>query len=196
MNEKGKAGGPGGPGRAGGGARRGRLRAVGTLVDATVRKTTGARGFAESKLLTHWAEVAGPDIAAICRPVKVAYSRRGGVGAALTLLTTGAHAPVLQMRLPALRERVNACYGYAAIGRIDVTQTAPTGFGPVEAPAAPKPMPTPEARRAAERRAASVGDPGLRAALERLGANIISATASDVPDGDGRADGRDNGVKG
>ena len=152
-------------------------RRVSALVEGDVRRLGETRGFAQTKLLTHWAEIAGPEVAAISRPVKVGYPR-GGMGAVLTLLTTGAQAPMLQMRLPVLRERVNACYGYAAIARIDVTQTAPDGFaeGRADFAARPRPpaAPDPAAREAARDSAAGVGDAGLRDALERLAANIIS----------------------
>ena len=153
-------------------------RRVSALVERDVRRLGEKRGFSETRLLTHWAEIAGPETAAICRPVKVGFPR-SGFGAVLTLLTTGAQAPMLQMRLPALRERVNACYGYAAISRIAVTQTAPTGFADGQAafdgrarPAAP--APDPAALAEASRTAQGVGDDGLRASLERLAANIIS----------------------
>ena len=58
-------------------------------------------------------------MAAISRPVEIGYGR-GGLGATLTLLTTGANAPLLEMRKEELRERVNAIYGYNAIARIRV----------------------------------------------------------------------------
>ena len=164
--------------------RRGKVRAVGALVDRAIRQAGEARGFSETKLLTRWAEVAGAEVAAICRPVKVAYPRSGG-GAVLTLLTTGPHAPMLQMRLPALRDRVNACYGYAAIARIDVTQTAPVGFEGGRPAIGQPPVAdrTPDAGARAREGTADVGDAGLRAALERLGANIISkAAANRSPD--------------
>jgi hypothetical protein len=35
---------------------------------------------------------------------------------------------MLEMQKEILRARVNACYGYNAIARIRITQTAPTGF--------------------------------------------------------------------
>jgi hypothetical protein len=57
---------------------------------------------------------------------KITYGR--GFGGTLVLLTTGAHAPVLEMRGTEIVERVNACYGYRAVSRVQVTQTAPTGF--------------------------------------------------------------------
>lgn len=160
-------------------------RRVSALVEGDVRRLGESRGFAQTKLLTHWAEIAGPAVAATCRPVKVGFPR-GGFGAVLTLLTTGAQAPMLQMRLPALRERVNACYGYAAIARIEITQTAPDGFAEGRADftaTRPAPVPPDPAVRAAARATAEgVGDAGLRASLERLAANIISRQRA----GDGR----------
>ena len=156
--------------------KRGFQRAA-SLVAGRVRAAGETRGFAVSRLLTHWAEVAGPDIARVCRPVDVSYGR--SFGATLTLLTTGAEAPMLEMQKETLRERVNACYGYAAIQKIRITQTAATGFAEGRAsfePApstAPKLAPiTPRALEAAD----GVADSELRAALERLGANVISKT--------------------
>jgi hypothetical protein len=150
---------------------------VASLVDRDVRRLSEKRGFSETRLLTHWAEIAGAEVASICRPVKVGYPR-GGFGAVLTLLTTGAQAPLLQMKLPQLIERVNACYGYAAISRIAITQTAPTGFAEGQAEFAPrpasKPTPSPDTVAAARAQAAGVTDEGLRQSLERLAANIIS----------------------
>ena len=146
-----------------------------SLVAARVRAGGESRGFAVSRLLTHWTDVVGPDIARVARPVDVKYGR--GLGATLTLLTTGAEAPMLEMQKEAIRERVNACYGYAAIHKIRITQIAATGFAegkPVFDPApkrrvAPPPV-SPEARKTAE----GVGDNDLRAALERLGTNVLS----------------------
>lgn len=149
------------------------------LVEGRVRSASESRGFAESRLLTRWTEIAGPDVAAISRPVEVSYSK-GGMGATLILLTTGAQAPMLEMQLPKLMEKVNACYGYRAIARIRLTQTAPTGFseGRASFDHGPQPKiqnePGPEAQSLAKRQAAEVGDPGLRDALSRLGANVLS----------------------
>lgn len=148
-----------------------------SLLQSRVRKVSESRGFAEAKLLTHWEEFVGPDIAAIARPVNVSYGR-GKFGATLTLLTTGANAPMLQMQLVKVKERVNACYGYGAIQHIRVTQTAPTGFS--EGQVAFKPAPKPEVkkdpalREKAIKTAAPVADDTLRRALEILGENVLS----------------------
>lgn len=166
---------PGGQHRRGHG-----FRAVAALVQAPVRAAGEARGFAVARLLTHWAEVVGEEVAAMALPVKVGYGREG-FGATLTLMTTGAAAPVLQMQLPKIRERVNACYGYNAIARILITQTAPSGFAegrpafdgarPAGAPARPV---DPAVVAAAHDLAAGIGDAGLRAALEALGQKVLS----------------------
>lgn len=140
-----------------------------------VRAGGESRGFAVSRLLTHWVEVVGPDVARVARPVDVKYGR--GFGATLTLLTTGAEAPMLEMQKEAIRQRVNACYGYNAVQKVRITQTAASGFAEGQAvfDPAPKTYPaaaevTPEAREAAH----DVRDGDLRLALERLGANVLS----------------------
>ncbi|MGD9863902.1 MAG: DUF721 domain-containing protein [Pseudodonghicola sp.] len=149
-----------------------------SLLNEQIRRTGESRGFAVTRVLTHWAEIAGPEIAAIARPVKIGYGRTG-FGATLTILTTGAQAPMLEMQKDQLRERVNAVYGYNAISRVHITQTAPTGFaeGQVqfdrpEPPSAP--APSPEISREVAHVADGVGDAALRAALERLGRNVLS----------------------
>ena len=125
----------------------------------------------------HWAEIAGEDMARITRPVKVGYGREG-MGASLTLLTTGAVAPMVEMQKERLRERVNAAYGYAAISRILLTQTAASGFaeGQAEFSPAPKapPPPDPALLAKAAESAAPVKDPDLRAALETMAQNILT----------------------
>ena len=148
-----------------------------TVLGDQIRRAGESRGFAVSRVLTHWAEIAGADIAAIARPVNIGYGR-GSFGATLTVLTTGAQAPMLEMQKEKLRERVNAVYGYNAISRVRITQTAPTGFAEGQAQFAPPPpveerQANPE--QAAEVRSAvdPVQDEGLRAALERLGRNVL-----------------------
>lgn len=150
-----------------------------SLLSDRIRKASESRGFAQSKLLTHWAEIAGADVAAIARPVEVSYGR-GGMGATLTLLTTGANAPMLEMHKEQLRTKVNGIYGFNAISRIRITQTASTGFAEGKVDFAHTPKPTkakehdPKIKARAAETAHEVADEGLRAALERLGANIMA----------------------
>lgn len=155
--------------------------AFGLLKDQ-VRRAGEHRGFAIARLLTHWTEIAGEDMARITRPVKVGYGREG-MGASLTLLTTGSNAPMVEMQKEKLRERVNAVYGYAAISRILLTQTSATGFSEGQAEFLPaagtQPAPSDPALVAeAARTAASIHDDGLRSALEALAQNILTRRKS------------------
>ena len=153
------------------------FEAASGLLKTQVRVAGESRGFAVTRLLTHWTEIAGEDMARITRPVKVGYGREG-MGATLTLLTTGSMAPMVEMQKEKLREKVNAVYGYAAISRIMLTQTASTGFaeGQAEFIAAPKAPATidPALQQEAARTVAPIRDESLRAALEALGQNILT----------------------
>ena len=149
------------------------------LLQPSIRRAAGSRGFAQSRLLTRWPEIAGEQIAAVARPVEVSHARQG-IGATLTILTTGAQAPMLEMQKEALRERINAVYGYNAISRIRLTQTAPSGFAEGQAdfthrkPAPSAAAPQPDAAARARDMVTPVADDDLRAALERLGRSVLT----------------------
>ena len=145
------------------------------LLRERIRVAGETRGFAVAKLLTHWAEVVGEEFSKNTRPVKIGYGR-DGFGATLTLLTTGAAAPMLMMSRDKIRDRVNACYGYNAIQKIVLTQTAATGFAEGQAQFAPAPksapQPDPQAREAAARVAGQFDDPTLAEAMAQLALNV------------------------
>lgn len=168
------------------------FEAAGGLLREPIRKAGETRGFAVTRLLTHWPEIAGPDLAPLCRPVKVSYAQ-GGIGATLTLLASGAAAPLVQMQTDRLRERVNAIYGYAAISRIRVTQTAARGFlAASESPARaesniapPSPQALARARGVVAGLTEGVADDGLKAALDRLATHVLLKHDRLRPEGSG-----------
>jgi hypothetical protein len=143
---------------------------AGALLGKQVIPAGERRGFAEVRLLTHWAEIAGDAVAAISRPLAVRFSK--GFGATLVLQTSGAHAPELQMQLPALRDRANACYGYNAIARIRLEQAPLTGMA--EEPEPYRPGPPDPAQPVDAPGLERVADSGLRQALESLARNLQS----------------------
>ncbi|QIE41058.1 DUF721 domain-containing protein [Rhodobacteraceae bacterium SC52] len=150
---------------------------AGGLVQPQIKKAGEARGFAVSRLVTHWSDVAGPEIARLCRPVRINYGK-GGLGATLTLLARGAAGPMVQAQLPAIRDRVNACYGYNAVAQIRITQTAADGFAEGQTPFESKPKhpdaPSEGATQAGAAMTKDVSDPALRAALAGLGARVMT----------------------
>ena len=147
-----------------------------SLLQPSIRAVSEARGFAVTRLLTHWPEIVGQAVAAVARPVSVNYGREG-FGATLTLLTTGAQAVMLDMQKEQIRDKVNACYGYRAISRVRITQTAPSGFAEGQVAFSPAPKapdiadPDTEAQAAAV--AQGVTNTELRLALTALATNVL-----------------------
>ena len=155
--------------------RRGKgFRSVAQLTPNALKQAGAKRGFAEARLLTHWTEIAGEALAAICRPIKVSYaSRSASLGATLVLAADGARGPEIDAQKPRIIERVNSYYGYRAVSRISIDQTrSPVRMTVFAEPAAtfegPKPTPRP---------VEGVTDERLALALGRLGANIRSKAA-------------------
>ena len=143
------------------------------------------RGFAESKLLTRWPEIVGPEIAAIAHPVELRYGRGSQIGGTLVLLVGGANAPMVEMQTPRLIDQVNACYGYRAVSRIRITQTSAKGLAETQAPFTPKdpaaePRPLTDEEEATQGRIdsmiASLEDGPLKSALSGLAGNITAET--------------------
>jgi hypothetical protein len=164
-------------------ARRARgFQAAGGIVAPKLAAAARHRGFLEVRLLTAWAEIAGPDIAAATRPVKMTRPRgprAEAVGGTLTIEADGARAPEVQMMLPTLRARVNASLGFPAVNRIQVLHAwgfaeDQAGFAP---PRPPEPEPDPERLGPLIAEVSSIGDGGLRAALETLARNVLSREA-------------------
>jgi len=150
---------------------------VSSLLRREFRIAGEKRGFAVVRLLTHWAEIVGDDIARIARPEKVSYPK-ARLGATLTLLAPGPQAPILAMKLESIRERVNAVYGYSAISDILISQTTPADFercAPAGEPyREPDPKPDASTRDRAREAVADVSDDGLRRALELFGESVLA----------------------
>jgi len=96
------------------------------------------------------------------------------------LLTTGAHAPVLDMHRDHIVASVNACYGYRAVSRVQITQTARAGLAEDRTAgdsADRLPSARPDSGKLARAMAGieGVADEGLRGALAKLARNVLTA---------------------
>lgn len=152
---------------------------AGGLIGAQMGRVSSRRGYLEARLAALWPEIAGPDIAAIAWPARLTLSR-GPAGGALSLAVRGAHAPQVQMMLPAILERVNAAVGPGLVRRITLTQS-PRAFIDAARPAAPPagraaapPGVEPVRVEAVPEEISSIGDDDLRRALETLARNVLS----------------------
>ncbi len=159
--------------------RKGFLRAS-DVAKGMIRPALTKRGFSESRILVEWDAVVGERIGGLCRPVRLGYAAKEGMGGTLTVGCLGACALEVQHLTSQIIERVNAHYGYRAISRIRLVQLGPEAFEERKAKTAP-PQPRPEEVAEIRRATANVQNDDLRGALERLGRNIATRKAAGSP---------------
>lgn len=156
-------------------ARRGFSHA-GLFLKGQIGRATAKRGLTETRLVTEWAEIVGPEAGAATVPVRISHAGRQ-LGGTLLLRAAPGRGPEVEMMAPQIVERVNACFGYRAVGRLRLTQEMAPGFAEAArgfdlsgAPAGP----SGEDRERIAGKVATVAPPDLRAALERLGLAIAA----------------------
>lgn len=112
---------------------------VSTLALRITKPILGKRGFVGADILSHWGTIVGLELARFAVPHEVKYPRGRNAGATLILkVANGAAATLLHLKSPAIIERVNRFFGYAAIVQIQSIQ------GPLPPIAAPVPEPVRE----------------------------------------------------
>lgn len=142
-----------------------------TLTKAAFEK----HGFQSADLLSHWAVIVGEDIARLCLPERISWSRPKEAGTApagtLTLKAAPGRALDIQYKAELVRERINAYLGYAAIAKVKVVAgqaalpSAPAKAGNIAPQAGQTPLPP-----AMER----LEDDELKQALARLRDGILT----------------------
>jgi hypothetical protein len=128
-----------GAGRAGlkpgewGPPRRG-ARLIGQFVEELTKPAFARYGFSAAVILTQWAAIAGPELAAYTVPERLKWPRGAGLddeyedddrrrgGAMLILRVSGPRAVEIQHRSHELIERVNAAFGFGAVAQIRIIQ--------------------------------------------------------------------------
>ncbi len=130
------------------------------------------QGFAARELVTRWAEIAGPEVAAHSEPLKIQWPRpvegQAQDPATLVLRVEGPMALEIQHASDVILERVNRFFGWSAVGRLALRQ-APLSR---RDRAAPSRAPDATSVAKVEKTLTAVEDEELRAALARLGASI------------------------
>jgi len=130
------------------------------------------QGFAARELVTRWADIAGPEIAAHSEPLKIQWPRpvegQPQEPATLVLRVEGPMALEIQHASDVILQRVNRFFGWSAVGRLALRQA------PLSRRNASKASRAPDASSVAKvaETLTSVEDEELRAALARLGASI------------------------
>ena len=94
-------------------------RDAGAVANAALARA----GFSDPTLILRWEEIAGAEVAALARPLKLTEGPQGGV---LTLKAEPGAAVSLQHETRALCQRINAFLGRPAIDRLRFVQGAIT----------------------------------------------------------------------
>ena len=123
------------------------------------------QGFASRELVTRWADIAGPEIAAHSEPMKMQWPRpvegQPQEPATLVLRVEGPMALEIQHSSDVILQRVNRFFGWSAVGRLALRQAplsrrqarrrAPAAGPEGGAPRSPRPCPRSRTRNCAPR---------------------------------------------
>ncbi|MEJ1157819.1 DUF721 domain-containing protein [Prosthecomicrobium sp. N25] len=147
---------------------------VADLIADLMKPAARRRGFASVDLVAYWADIVGPAYADCTRPERLSWPKRiedGGEQAyepaTLTVACEGARALLFQHEAADIARRINAVFGFTAVGRIRIVQKPVVRIEVKRAPALRPLGGSEEAALAAS--LDGIADEGLRAALDRLG---------------------------
>ncbi|MBS0243233.1 MAG: DUF721 domain-containing protein [Proteobacteria bacterium] len=174
------------PGGASGGIKPVLAKTVGSFVPRLTRPAFERYGFSAAALITDWDTIVGTDIARYTRPERLKWPKRidwaaegtseaekGRPGAMLMLAVAQGRALDIEYKSAQLVERINAYFGYRAISGLRILQVAAiagdrSGSTTIEQKVV-------KARPAVAPKApglATIADPGLKSALERMAAGL------------------------
>jgi hypothetical protein len=159
------------------------LRAVGVVLPRIAAPAFAKRGFTEAAIVTDWAEIVGPDLAAHSAPERIVFPRgssqskiRGksqgkSRGGTLRLRVAGGIAVELQHLEPEIIERINGYFGFLAVERLVLLQ----GLLPQRPPPPPRPHRTlgRALKESLETELSGVEDESLRNSLRALGVAVL-----------------------
>jgi len=102
-------------------SRRGRAAAVAGDTGSLSAQAFSRMGFRDPALVLHWREIAGPEVARLCQPLRFSEGPQGGI---LTLKALPGAALFLGHETRALTGRINAYLGRPAVARLKFVQGA------------------------------------------------------------------------
>ena len=138
---------------------------IGTAIDPLVRR----RGLARAELIAWWPEIVGTAYAGRTAPERIRWTR-DGTAATLVVRCDPALALQFAHETDRVRERLNAYFGYPAVGAVRIVQQ-PVGMPPAEKE--PAPPRAPEIPPALEERLERFDAP-LKESLSALARGVLA----------------------
>lgn len=145
-------------------------RPLSRIAPDVAAKALGKRGLAFGPLITEWADIVGPHLAARAVPDKLAFPRGKKENAVLHVRAAAAFALEIQHLEPLIIEKINGYFGYAAVAKLKLCPGAPPAA--VKKPLVPRRLTAEEESRLAAA-TSSIEDAELRATLERFGRAVL-----------------------
>ena len=147
-----------------------KMRRLSTMIEPMVAPSANERGFAISRLISHWHDIVG-DTAAWCRPADIHFPRGSRNNGTLKLQITSGRGPQAQAMSAQIIDQVNAAFGYQAVGRITLVQNLPPST-PKTPPKKPATISDAPDVWTLDEKLKHIKSPELRAALRRLGGPV------------------------
>jgi hypothetical protein len=139
------------------------------LIGAAAR----TRGLTHNNIITNWPDLAG-DAAGWSAPQSLKFPTGKKIDGNLSVRVASGRGPEMQMMEAEVISRINQLFGYGAVKRITITQTAMTPKSPPEPDASVRKS-TPEEKKAfteARSKINKKADPELQKALDKLGKSL------------------------
>ena len=147
-----------------------KMRRLSTMIEPMVAPSANERGFAISRLISHWHDIVG-DTAAWCRPTDIHFPRGSRNNGTLKLQIAPGRGPQAQAMSAQIIDQVNAAFGYQAVGRITLVQNLPPST-PKTPPKKPATISDAPDIWTLDEKLKHIKSPELRAALRRLGGPV------------------------
>lgn len=147
-----------------------KMRRLSTMIEPMVAPSANERGFAISRLISHWHDIVG-DTAAWCRPTDIHFPRGSRNNGTLKLQIASGRGPQAQAMSAQIIDQVNAAFGYQAVGRITLVQNLPPST-PKTPPKKPATISDAPDIWTLDEKLKHIKSPDLRAALRRLGGSV------------------------
>ncbi|MCY4260276.1 MAG: DUF721 domain-containing protein [Rhodobacteraceae bacterium] len=157
-----------------GGGRVGRFCRIGDLVPVGHLEDDG-NGLPGDLLETSWAEVVGPELGAITRPLRIKSGVGRKTGYRLYLETPGSCAQRVNMCLGDIIDRVNSVCGYAAVEKVSIVQTTFDDFAKHTPRTSSRRAPPVQVIEKCESLLAPVADSDVRDELMKLCVTVMLA---------------------
>lgn len=154
-----------------------RAKRLSDLLPNALGPAAAKQGFAGAEILSRWAAIVGPELAALASPQKLGVPPRAPAAtpdappplATLTIRVEGAFGLEVQHRIPEIVERVNAHLGWPCVGAVKIRQGTAPASPRARAVRRPPPPATAEEARKVDVATARIEEDGLAQALQRLG---------------------------